>query len=102
VDNKLVADRTKRTVDDDGRSPTTANIVFMPAAGDVLTMKFSFYISFRHVRQDAASKAAAVTNTGRYKTMPLDRGEVMKNIGTFACPATPTSLPKPAKEPILV
>jgi len=35
------------------------------SCGECVNMKFSFYISIRHVGQDAASKAAAVINTGR-------------------------------------
>gem|GEM_PF-4744134 len=34
--------------------------------GGRVNLKFSLYISFRHVGQDAASKAAAVMNTGRW------------------------------------
>ena len=35
------------------------------SCGGRFNLKFCFYIGFRHVGQDAASKAASVINTGR-------------------------------------
>ena len=37
-------------------------------------LKLSFYISFRHVGQDTASKSAAVINTGRCRQLSGLRG----------------------------
>ena len=43
------------------------------SCGGSVNLKFSFYISLRHVGQDAASKTAAVINTGRYAQCLADK-----------------------------
>ena len=50
----------------DGKKNGTQQSVYASYGGRV-KVKVNLYITFRHVGQDAASSAAAVINTGRYR-----------------------------------